>query len=176
MKRYRFEAAIQRSTGWGAFVIFPHNAQEEFGIKGRVPVQALLGGLPYIGSLMAFGAGYHRLAVPKPICEQLGKTPGDLISVELWKDDAPRTVAVPEEFVRLLRKENLLLEFETLSVTRRKEYRNWILAAKRDETRRRRVMKAIGLLRAEMKDSKMKATRPNQKSGILGPDGGRTGI
>jgi hypothetical protein len=24
MKRYRFEAPLQRSTGWGVFVFFPH--------------------------------------------------------------------------------------------------------------------------------------------------------
>ena len=56
MKRYRFEAAIQRSTGWGAFVLFPHDVQAEFHIKGRVPVQALFGGLPYSGSLMPSAA------------------------------------------------------------------------------------------------------------------------
>ena len=149
MKRYRFEAAIQHSTGWGAFVLFPHDTVAEFHRKGRVPVQALLGGLPYTGSLMPSAAGYHRLSVPREICARLGKTPGDLIRIELWKDDAPRTVEMPEEFVRLLQKERLLAKFEALSITRRKEYRNWILSAKRDETRSRRLLKAIAILREE---------------------------
>ena len=150
MKRYRFEAAIQRSTGWGAFVLFPHDARTEFHVKGRVPVQALLGGLPYAGSLMPSAAGYHRLSVPRNICAQLGKVPGDLIRVELWQDDSPRTVEMPEEFVRLLRRERLLAKFETLSITRRKEYRNWILSAKRDETRSRRMLRALEILRKEL--------------------------
>jgi len=33
MKRYKFTAAIQRSTGSGAYVIFPHSVPQEFGVK-----------------------------------------------------------------------------------------------------------------------------------------------
>ena len=149
MKRYRFEAAIQRSTGWGAFVLFPHDTVVEFHRKGRVPVKALFGGLAYTGSLMPSAAGYHRISVPREICVQLGKVPGDLIDVVLWQDDSPRTIEMPVEFVRLLRKERLVTKFEALSITRRKEYRNWILSAKRAKTRSRRLLKAMAILKEE---------------------------
>ena len=151
MKRYKFEAAIQRSTGWGAFVFFPHNTQSEFGIKGRVPVQARLGGIPYTGSLMPRGETFHLLAVPQAIMEQLDKKPGDLLQIDLCRDDEPRTVEVPEEFTKLLRKEKLLAGFEKLTLTRRKEYRNWITSAKREDTRQRRLAKAVERLRSEVK-------------------------
>jgi len=151
MKRYRFEAAIQRSdNGWGAFVFFPHDTQAEFGIKGKVPVQALLDGLPYTGSLFTSGLPHHVLGVPKAIREALHKAPGDLIKVELWKDDAPRTVDLPEDFAKLLKREKLLADFEKLTMTRRKEYRNWITSAKREDTRQRRLTKAIARLKAEL--------------------------
>jgi len=149
MKRYKFSAIIQRSSGWGAFVIFPHDVLTEFGIKGRVPVQAKLDKLPYTGSLMTCGTPYHLLAVPKDIRTQLGKEPGDPIAVELWKDDAPRTIELPPEFIELLKKEKLLATFEKLSMTRRKEYRNWLTTAKREETRQRRLTKAIEWLKQE---------------------------
>jgi bifunctional DNA-binding transcriptional regulator/antitoxin component of YhaV-PrlF toxin-antitoxin module len=149
MKRYKFSAIIQRSSGWGAFVIFPYDVPTEFGIKGRVPVQAKLGKLPYTGSLMTCGTPYHLLAVPKDIREKLGKEPGDPIAIEVWKDDAPRTVEMPPEFLKLLKKEKLLSKFETLSMTRRKEYRNWLTTAKREETRLRRLDKAIEVLKLE---------------------------
>jgi hypothetical protein len=151
MKRYRFEAAIQRSTGWGAFVFFPHDTQTEFGIKGRVPVQARLGGIAYTGSLMPRGEEFHLLAVPQAIMEQLNKKPGDLLQIDLCRDDEPRTVELPEEFTKLLRKEKLLAGFEKLPLTRRKEYRNWIASAKREETRHRRLAKAVETLRSEVK-------------------------
>jgi bifunctional DNA-binding transcriptional regulator/antitoxin component of YhaV-PrlF toxin-antitoxin module len=149
MKRYKFSAIIQRSSGWGAFVIFPHDVLAEFGIKGRVPVQARFDKLPYTGSLMTCGTPYHLLAVPKDIREKLGKEPGDPIAVEVWKDDAPRTVEIPPDFIKRLKKEKLLDHFEKLSNTRRKEYRNWITTAKKDETRRRRLVKAVEWLRQE---------------------------
>ena len=151
MKRYRFEAALQRSTGWGAWVIFPHSTQQEFGTKGRVPIQALMGGVAYTGSLMPLGTGFHRLAVPRPVCLELRKSPGDLITVELWQDEAPRTVEMPQEFVHLLEQHRLRTTFESLTITRRKEYRNWITSAKREETRLRRMKKALELLVAERK-------------------------
>ena len=149
MKRYKFPAIIQRSSGWGAFVIFPYDVPTEFGIKGRVPVQATLDKLPYTGSLMTCGTPYHLLAVPKDIREKLHKEPGDPISIELWKDDAPRTIEIPPEFLKLLKNEKLLEQFEKLSNTRRKEYRNWITTAKREETRLRRLTKAIEVLKQE---------------------------
>jgi hypothetical protein len=151
MKRYRFEAAIQRSTGWGAFVFFPHDTQSEFGIKGRVPIQARLGGLPYTGSLMPRGEAFHLLAVPQAVMEQLGKKPGDLLEIDLCRDDEPRTVELPEDFAKLLRKEKLLADFEKLTLTRRKEYRKWIMSAKREDTRQRRLAKAVETLRSEVK-------------------------
>jgi len=149
MKRYKFSAIIQRSSGWGAFVIFPYDVPTEFGIKGRVPVQARLDKLPYTGSLMTCGTPYHLLAVPKDIREKLGKEPGDRIAVELWKDDAPRTVEIPPDFLKLLRKEKLLAKFESMSMTRRKEYRNYLTTPKKEETRLRRLSKAIETLRQE---------------------------
>jgi hypothetical protein len=148
-KRYKFSAIIQRSSGWGAFVIFPHDVLKEFGIKGRVPVQARLDKIPYAGSLMTCGTPYHLLAVPKDIREKLNKEPGDPISIELWKDDAPRTIEIPLDFLKLLKKEKLLDHFEKLSNTRRKEYRNWITTAKKEETRLRRLTKAIEILKQE---------------------------
>ena len=153
MKRYKFTAAIQRSTGWGAYVIVPHNVPQEFGRKGRIPVQAKLDGLPYAGSLMPSGTEYHLLAVPKDIRAQLGKEPGDLIRVELCEDATPRTVELPADFMTLLRKEKLLASFEQLSMTRRKEYRNWLSTAKREDTRQRRMVKAVEWLRRELPSS-----------------------
>jgi uncharacterized protein YdeI (YjbR/CyaY-like superfamily) len=69
----------------------------------------------------------------------------------VWKDSETRTVELPEEFARLLRKEKLLEGFEKLSYTHRKEYCRWIMEAKREETRKARLEKAIGMLRKGVK-------------------------
>jgi len=83
----------------------------------------------------------------KGIREKIGKRPGDTVEVVVWKDEAPRTVEVPAEFEKLLKNENLIPMFEKLSYTHRKEYCRWIIEAKKEETRTRRLTKAIEMLK-----------------------------
>ncbi len=147
MKRYRFTAKIEASDGGGAFVLFPYDTETEFATKGKVPVQATVGGVPYTGSLMTCGGAHHMLAVVKAIRERTGKKPGDVIDVEVWRDDEARVVEVPASFEKLLKKEGLLLLFNSLSFTHRKEYCCWIAEAKKEETRVRRLEKAVEMLR-----------------------------
>jgi uncharacterized protein YdeI (YjbR/CyaY-like superfamily) len=75
----------------------------------------------------------------------------DAIDVVVWREDGERTVEVPAEFERLMKKEGVLAFFEQLSYTHRKEYCRWIAEAKKEETRARRVEKAIVMLREGVK-------------------------
>lgn len=147
MKTYKFKAKIEAGEGGGAFVLFPYDTEAEFATRGNVPVKATLGGVPYRGSLTACGGPQHMLGVLKAIGEKTGKGPGDMIDVEVWKDKEKRTVEVPAAFERLMKKEGLLPFFDTLSFTHRKEYCRWISEAKKEETRLKRLEKAIEMLR-----------------------------
>jgi len=151
MKKYKFTAKIEPGPGGGSFVIFPFDAEKEFGAKGRVPVKATFDSVPYAGSLMRCGAQQHMLGILKSIREQIGKQPGDKIEVVLWQDEGERTVEVPPTFAALLKKEKLLPVFEKLSFTHRKEYCRWISEAKKEETRIRRLDKAVEMLRSGVK-------------------------
>jgi hypothetical protein len=151
MKTYKFKARIEAGDGGGAYVLFPYDTEKEFATKGKVPVKATLQGVPYAGSLMRMGCPQHMLGVPKAIRVQLGKSPGDTIDVELWKDDEARTLEVPAAFEELMKKEGLLPAFEKLSYTHRKEYCRWIADAKKEETRLKRLEKAVGMLRNGIK-------------------------
>jgi Domain of unknown function (DUF1905)/Bacteriocin-protection, YdeI or OmpD-Associated len=147
MKRYKFKAKIEASDGGGAFVLFPYDTKTEFATKGKVSVKATVGGVPYTGSLMTCGGPHPMLAVVKTIREQIGKKPGDVIDVEVWRDDEARVVDVPPLFEKLLKKEGLLPVFNSLSFTHRKEHCRWIGEAKKEETRVKRFEKAIEMLR-----------------------------
>ncbi|MGH3725727.1 MAG: DUF1905 domain-containing protein [Mycobacterium sp.] len=82
----RFEAKIEKPEGPGAFVEFPFSAVDTFGVKARVPVHAVFdGSVTYTGSLAPYG-GKHLLGVRKDIQEQLGKGPGDRVTVEIRLD------------------------------------------------------------------------------------------
>ena len=150
MKTYKFKAKIEGADG-GAYILFPYDVEKEFGTKGKVPVKATFNGVPYTGSLIKYGSPLHMLGVLKAIRGQLGKKPGDTVEVVLWKDEEERTPDVPREFEKLMKKEGLLPSFEKLSYTHRKEYCRWITEAKKEETRSRRLEKAVEMLKKGVK-------------------------
>jgi hypothetical protein len=147
MKKYKFRAKIQAGDGGGAYVLFPYDTVKEFATKGRVPVKATFNGVPYKGSLFKYRNPLHMLGVLKAIREKTGKGPGDTIEVVVWRDEVVRTVEVPAQFENLMEKEGLLTVFEKLSYTHRKEYCRWTTEAKKEETRLRRLGKAIEMLK-----------------------------
>ena len=151
MKKYNFTATIISGDSGGAGVLFPYDVQESFGTRGRVPIRATFDGVPYTGSLMKYGFPQHMLGITKAIREQIGKAPGDTVEVVVWKDESERKLEVPEPFLKLLKKEGLLPFFESLSYTHRKEYCRWITEAKKEETRARRLEKAVEMLKGKVK-------------------------
>lgn len=151
MKTYKFKARIEGASLGGACVYFPYNVEEEFGTRGRVAVKATFDGVPYSGSIVKYGAPQHMLGISKSIREQIGKGPGDTVEVTIEKDETERTVEVPPEFQKLLKKEKLLPVFEKLSYSHKREYCRWITEAKREETRANRLVKAVELLRSGVK-------------------------
>jgi hypothetical protein len=147
MKKYKFKTKIEAGDGGGAYVLFPYDTQKEFATKGKVPVKATFNGVSYTGSLIKYRNPLHMLGVLKTIREQIRKGPGDTIEVIVWRDEEPRTIEVPAQFERLIKNEGLLPVFEKLSYTHRKEYCRWITDAKKEETRLKRLEKAIEMLK-----------------------------
>src|SRR5688572_3507177 len=147
MKKYTFDAEIKEGRGGGAYVVFPYNAEKEFGTNGKVPVNATIDGVPDKGALFRMGMPHHILGVPKAIRDQIGKQPGDSVAIVVSRDDAPREVVVPPALQARMKKAGVLPFFEALSFTSRKEYSRWIAEAKKDETRERRLDKAVELLK-----------------------------
>jgi hypothetical protein len=147
MKKYRFQAKIEAADGGGAYVLFPFDVEKEFGTRAKVPVNATFNGVPYAGSLIKYGHALHMLPVLKAIRQQAGAGPGDTVQVELWREDAPRTLEVPPPFEDAMKQAGVRPVFDRLSATHRREYCRWITSAKKEETRRKRLVRAIELLR-----------------------------
>ncbi|NJM24785.1 MAG: DUF1905 domain-containing protein [Bacteroidia bacterium] len=123
-----------------AFVRFPYDAQDVFGTKGQVKVKATFEGAAYRGVLANMGMGCHIIIVRKDIRETIGKKVGDMVNVVIEADTEPRTLEIPADLARVLKKQPLAVEFfESLSYTNRKEYITWITSAKKEETRQSRL-------------------------------------
>jgi hypothetical protein len=88
-----FDAVIEAPAGPGAYVTFPFNAVDVFGVRARVPVKARFDAtVDYTGSLAPYG-GRHRLGVRKDVQSALGKTRGDTVTVELTLDTDRAAIA-----------------------------------------------------------------------------------
>ncbi|OKH80042.1 hypothetical protein EB75_21530 [Mycobacterium sp. ST-F2] len=81
-----FDAVIERPDGPGAYVTFPFNTIDLFGVRTRVPVKVRFDDIvDYTGSLAPYG-GKHRLGVLKDIMKTLGKSHGHSVHVALVLD------------------------------------------------------------------------------------------
>ncbi|KAA3613758.1 MAG: DUF1905 domain-containing protein [Calditrichaeota bacterium] len=142
-----FRAEILGAEKGGAFVKIPFDVEKVFG-KKRVPIKATFNGVKYRGTLVRMGSPEHILIIRKDIRAQIDKQPGDQIEVTIEEDTAPRVVTIPEDLQKLLTENPAAkANFEKQSYTHQKEYVNWIEEAKRQETRARRLAKAIQMLK-----------------------------
>ncbi len=78
-----FDAVIRKVEGIdGAYVEIPFDVKAHYG-KGRVAVHATFDGVAYDGSLVRMGTPCHILGLRKDIRAQIGKQPGDSVTVTL---------------------------------------------------------------------------------------------
>jgi hypothetical protein len=145
MKTYEFDAIMltDGTHDWG-FIEFPYDVQREFGTNGQVKVIADFDGYMYRGSLVKMGRDCHIIGITKPIRAAIGKNPGDAVHVIIMQDTEPRKAELPDDF-KILLNENPEAEvfFKKLSYSHQKEYVQWIISAKKEETRQRRLKEAI---------------------------------
>ena len=137
-----FRAPLIAADRGGAYVVVPPEVVDALGGDGRIPVRATFDGVEYRGSIASMG-GAKVLGVLKAIREQLEKEPGDVLTVKVARDDAPRTVAVPEDLAAALDAAGRLGAFDALSYSHQREYVEWIDEAKRAETRARRIAHTV---------------------------------
>jgi hypothetical protein len=141
-----FDAEIVEADGGGAYVRIPADVVAVLGGKGRVPVQATFDGVAYRGSVVSMGGG-KVIGVLKAIRTQLGKGPGDTVTVTLELDRVERSVRVPDDLRAALDEAGLRAAFDALSYTHQREYVSWIEEAKKADTRARRVTQTLARLR-----------------------------
>lgn len=150
--RHAFTAIIQNAGGGGGFVEVPFDVEAAFGSK-RPKIKALIEGVPYRGSLVRMGGEHHMLIILKGIREQIGRTFGDEVKVTVEPDDEPRRVEVPPGLAKAFRKEKAAAAyFNSLAYSHRREYVNYILEAKKAETRASRIAKVVEALNKGKKE------------------------
>jgi hypothetical protein len=144
----RFEGTLEPARGGGCFVELPEAVVTAIA-GSRVRVKGRLNGVAFASNTMPMGGGRVCLGVHKATREAAGTTLGDMVTIEMERDDAPRQLEIPPELSSALAADDLALEvFERLSFTHRREYATYVAEAKRPETRSRRIEETLIRLRA----------------------------
>ncbi len=149
MSHRKFTATLlKHPTLDSAYFEIPFDVEKEYG-KKRVKVKALIDGELYRGSLVRMGLPCWWLGVTQEMRKKIRKNPGDSVEIVLEEDLEERVIEVPLEVAAVLKTSPKAARFfESLSYTSKKEYIRWISEAKKEETRKSRLLRLISLLEA----------------------------
>jgi antitoxin component of MazEF toxin-antitoxin module len=139
----RFRAELKLEGKTATYVEVPLDVPAVFG-RARPPVRGTINGAPLRSTIAKYGEDYF-LVINRKVREAAGVAAGETVELELELDTKPRTVRVPKDLAAAL-DEKTRAAFDRMSYTHRREYVEWIVQAKREETRRRRIAKAVELI------------------------------
>jgi hypothetical protein len=117
------------------------------GAGRRPPVTVSIGDYQYRSSIASMG-GRFMVPVSAEVRKATGVAAGDEVEVRLELDTQPREVTVPDDFASALDGEpEAKRRFESLSYSHKRQHVMAIDEAKTAETRKRRIDKAIAMLK-----------------------------
>jgi hypothetical protein len=140
-----FKTTIVRE-GSMCFIPLTFDPQSVFG-KIRVPVKVTLNGYTYRSTIAAMG-GPPCIPLRRSNREAAGLEGHETLRVRLEVDADTREVTPPTDFVKALKSASALELWQALSFSHRREHVEAIEAAKKPETRERRIGRAIEMVRS----------------------------
>jgi hypothetical protein len=144
----RFRTTILQSGKTATGIEVPPDVVASLGPSKKPAVKVTINGYTY-RSTVATMDGKFMIGVSAEVRERAGVAGGDTVDVDLQLDTEARKVTVPPDLAAALAKDaKARRSFEALSYSNQRRYVDNIMGAKTDETRQRRVAKAVGELRA----------------------------
>ena len=154
-KTIRFKAKLfrpvdsKKGDSW-TFLILPKNASAKLPSRGITAIEGTINGFPFQAVLDPDGQKSHWLKVKRKLSEAAGVDAGDLVALEV----APATKEPEPEVPADLRKALAAAAPKTRAVwsditpIARRDWIQWIVSAKQEETRARRIKNACSMLAA----------------------------
>lgn len=141
--RFRAEILLGGKTATGISV--PPDVVAALDAGKRVPVAVTINGYTYRTTIAPM-SGQFMIPLSAENREAAGVRAGEVVDVDIERDTAPREVTPPEDLAAALEAAGARAAFDALSFTRRKEYVVGVEAAKKPETRRARIERAVSEL------------------------------
>ena len=141
-----FKTAILRAGKTATGIKIPPEIVEGLGAGKKPPVCITINGYSYRNTVAVMGGAY-MVGVSAEHRKAANVEGGDEVEVTIELDTQPREVEVPKDFQKALNKNAVAKKnFESLSYSRKNGLIIPVKDAKTDETRQRRIEKAIILL------------------------------
>jgi hypothetical protein len=148
--KVKFKTAILQ-IGNNTGIEVPEESVEKLGSGKRPAVKVSLNGFTYRSTVAVMG-GKYLIPLSAERRANAKVKGGDKMEIVLELDTEPREVELPEDFKKALSKDKKALAFfESLSYSNKSRYVLPIGQAKTDETRQRRIEKAVSDLKAGKK-------------------------
>ncbi len=144
-----FQSILERPEGTGTwtFAPIPIDLKVRFSVGGLIKVHGTIDGMPYRSTALPRGDGTHYLVVKSEIRERIHAEAGQVVTIVLERDLGERVVAVPSDFRQALDAKSLVgPAFDALASSHRKEFVEWIDAAKTEATRAKRIQSALSMI------------------------------
>jgi hypothetical protein len=142
----RFRATVEQSGKTATGIQVPPEVVASLGSSKRPAVLVTIGSHTYRSTVASMG-GVFMLPLSAENRASAGVAAGDEVDVDLELDSAPREVTLPLDFAAALDAEPEARRFfDALSYSNQRRHVLAIEDAKTDETRRRRIDKAVASL------------------------------
>ena len=143
-----FTTTLQLDGKTATGIRVPDEVVTALGGGKRIPVSVTINGTRY-ASTIATMRGEPKIPVSADVRSSAGIAAGATITVEVERDDAPRTVDVPAELADALRADPVASgRYAALSYSSQRRHVLAITGARTDETRTRRLQRVLDELRA----------------------------
>jgi len=148
-----FRAKLELVPHGGQYVVVPQRIADAAGLEYAARVRGTVNGSPYRSSLMKYSGVFH-MGVPKASLAQAGVKPGTRVALTIELDDQPLpTDVVPADLAkRLAASAAAERAWQALRPSLKREHVKQLLAAKKPETRARRLEATLrALLQSSVK-------------------------
>ncbi|MFN2527796.1 MAG: YdeI/OmpD-associated family protein [Candidatus Baltobacteraceae bacterium] len=134
--------------GGACYISVPKKVMQEFTPSRRVPIKGTINGVDFKTTIADMGDG-PCFVVNAKMREEAQVKRGDTANIVIERDTQKRTVAIPKDLLAAMSVAESQ-RFKKFSYTHQKEYVEAIEAAKRPETRTRRIQKTIEMIQEKM--------------------------
>ena len=151
--RIRFKAKLNRpaagvsKAGSWTFLTLPKAASAKLPSRGMTSVEGMINGQSFRATLEPDGNRSHWLKVSRKLREAAGAEAGDVVTLEIaakGKEPEPRMPADLRKALASAPKARAV--WKDITPIARRDWIQWIVSAKRPETRARRVENACSML------------------------------